>query len=139
MRRSVLFTIMVFTFAFSALVPGARGADKDLRDTPLVQKMHDLEFNFSRIEFGILTNNRRMVKLGARAISRNELDVEEIKPYIKKNIEHIVPLIPSTLELIRQTALDMVEITELATMLELQQKANTIAEVCVGCHDLYRD
>jgi len=106
---------------------------------PLIQVMHDLAFNFSRLQFGIFTNNRPMIKDGASAIAVHPFPEEGIRPFLKKRGKEAEPIIPESIGAIKKTAAQLADAADKATMLELQQKANVIAEICVGCHDLYRD
>ncbi|MGK7346085.1 MAG: hypothetical protein ACNS63_09795 [Candidatus Nitrospinota bacterium M3_3B_026] len=119
--------------------PKRRGHGATRLAPDLIDVMHDMAFHFSRIEFGIFTNNRDMIRHAAEDIGRSEMPADGVAPYIRKNAEDIAPLIPESLKLIRETSEEIADAAGIATMLELQQKANIMAEVCVGCHDLYRD
>lgn len=147
MRRAAVLASVIFLSAAIATASESgkprhsKGAGPEARmgDWQLIEVMHDLAFHFSRVQFGIFTNNRHMIKEGAIDVVRHPMPEKGIEPFIKSKGEGAEPLIPQTIELIRKTAQELADAVDMATMLELQQKANVIAEVCVGCHDLYRD
>lgn len=144
MLKRALLLAAVFAVAAAPAAEPEGGPERRERQSArlapdLIDVMHDMAFHFSRIEFGILTNNRAMIRHAAEDVARHEMPADGIRPYINRNAEEIAPLIPESLKLIRQTSEEIADSAGMATMLELQQKANVMAEVCVGCHDLYRD
>lgn len=105
----------------------------------LQQVMHDLAFNISRINQGIFTNNRLMIKNGADAIAAHPKPKGGIKPYIKKNRSEVMNVVPVMDKMVHQTALDMAKIAETADMNKLLEMSHKISSGCVGCHDMFRD
>lgn len=108
-------------------------------DLTLLQVMQDLAFQLNRIQSGILTNNRYMIKQGALGIADHPAPKGGIKPYIKKNAEQIKTMVPAMDKQVHKTAVEMAEVADTASMLDLQKKADTIVTGCVSCHNLFRD
>jgi len=108
-------------------------------DLTLLQVMQDLAFQLSRIQYGILTNNRYMIKQGAMSIANHPAPKGGIKPYVKKNAEQIKSAVPVMDKQVHQTSLHMAEAADTATMSDIQKMADTIVSGCVSCHNLFRD
>ncbi|MBI5816435.1 MAG: hypothetical protein HZB29_12585 [Nitrospinae bacterium] len=105
----------------------------------LMKVMHDLAFQLSRIQFGLLTNNRLMIEEGAKGVANHPAPKGGLAPYIKKNKEAIKSVVPEMDKKVHKTALKMAEGAATLNMIELQGLANTMTEGCVGCHDIFRD
>ncbi|MDH4128614.1 MAG: hypothetical protein OEV44_07680 [Spirochaetota bacterium] len=105
----------------------------------LIEIMRDLAFQVSRIEFGILTNNRYMIAEGSSSIANHPMPKGGIKPYLRKNIEMVKSKIPEMDKNIHQTAKEMIIKSKTAPMRELQEMNNKIMSGCVSCHHLFRD
>lgn len=105
----------------------------------LIQVMHDLAYQLSRIQFGLLTSNRLMIKEGAKGIANHPAPKGGIKPYIKRNAEAIKEVIPEMDKIVHQTSIKIAKIAETADMLELQKLETEILSGCIGCHDMFRD
>ncbi|MGK7346191.1 MAG: hypothetical protein ACNS63_10340 [Candidatus Nitrospinota bacterium M3_3B_026] len=105
----------------------------------LIQVMQDLAAQLSRIQFGILTNNRHMIKQGAQDIADHPAPEGGIAPYIKKNPEQVKSVVPVMDKQVHKTAVEMTQAAGSAPMLELQKMADKITSGCVSCHDLFRD
>ncbi|MBF0292119.1 MAG: hypothetical protein HQK86_08185 [Nitrospinae bacterium] len=117
--------------------PGVAG--KKESDLTMMQVMHDLAFQLNRVEFGIMTQNRRMIEEGANAIANHPMPKGGIKPYLKKNAEQIKAVIPAMDATIHGTATDMASHAAVAPMKDLQALYNVMAENCVSCHTVFRD
>lgn len=119
---------------------GAPGmAGKKETDLTMMQVMHDLAFQLNRVEFGIMTQNRRMIEEGANAIANHPMPKGGIKPYLKKNAEQIKAVIPAMDANIHGTAMDIASHSAVASMKDLQALYNVMAENCVSCHAVFRD
>ena len=105
----------------------------------MMQVMHDLAYQLNRIQFGILTNNRHMIKEGAKSIARHPKPKGGLKPYLRKNAGAVKDAIPEMDRQVHLTAKKMAEAAGSESIARLQRMANTIAEGCVGCHDMFRD
>lgn len=114
-------------------------AGKKESDLTMMQVMHDLAFQLNRVEFGIMTQNRRMIEEGANAIATHPMPKGGIKPYLKKNAEQIKAVIPAMDATIHGTATDMASHAAVAPMKDLQALYNVMAENCVSCHTVFRD
>jgi hypothetical protein len=119
---------------------GAPGmAGKKESDLTMMQVMHDLAFQLARVEFGIMTQNRRMIEEGANAIANHPMPKGGIKPYLKKNAEQIKAVIPAMDANIHGTAADIASHAAVAPMKDLQALYSVMAENCVSCHAVFRD
>lgn len=123
--------------AHSHDAPGMAG--KKESDLTMMQVMHDLAFQLNRVEFGIMTQNRRMIEEGANAIANHPMPKGGIKPYLKKNAEQIKAVIPAMDATIHGTATDMASHAAVAPMKDLQALYSVMAENCVSCHTVFRD
>lgn len=117
--------------------PGMMG--KKESDLTMMQVMHDLAFQLNRVEFGIMTQNRRMIEEGANAIANHPMPKGGIKPYLKKNAEQVKAVIPAMDANIHGTATDIASHSAVAPMKDLQALYNVMAENCVSCHSVFRD
>jgi hypothetical protein len=105
----------------------------------MLQVMHDLAFQLQRVQFGVMTQNRRMIEEGATAIANHPMPKGGIKPYLKKNQEQVKAVIPAMDANIHGTATDMASHASAAPMKDLQALYNVMAENCVSCHTVFRD
>lgn len=117
--------------------PGMAG--KKESDLTMMQVMHDLAFQLNRVEFGIMTQNRRMIEEGANAIANHPMPKGGIKPYLKKNADQIKAVIPAMDATIHGTATEIASHAAVAPMKDLQALYNVMAENCVSCHTVFRD
>jgi hypothetical protein len=117
--------------------PGMPG--KSESNLTMMQVMHDLAFQLNRVEFGIMTQNRRMVEEGANAIANHPMPKGGIKPYLKKNAEQVKAVIPAMDANIHGTATDIASQAAVAPMKDLQALYSVMAENCVSCHSVFRD
>jgi hypothetical protein len=101
--------------------------------------MEDLAANLSRIEYGILANNRLMIKEGAKGIAHHPSPKGGIQPYIKKNTKGLEQVIAKMDKQVHDNAVETAKGADSETMLKLQAKAGKIARGCVGCHNVFRD
>jgi hypothetical protein len=119
---------------------GAPGmAGKSESNLTMTQVMHDLAFQLNRVEFGIMTQNRRMIEEGATAIANHPMPKGGIKPYLKKNQEQVKAVIPAMDANIHGTATDIATHAAVAPMKDLQALYSVMAENCVSCHSVFRD
>ncbi len=108
-------------------------------DFTLMQIMHDLSFQLNRIQFGILTNNRLMVEQGATAITSHPAPKGGLKPYLKKNVDDIKSMAPVIDQDVHKAAVELAHDAKTATMLDLQEKTNSITKACISCHEMFRN
>jgi hypothetical protein len=119
---------------------GAPGmAGKKESDLTMMQVMHDLAFQLNRVEFGIMTQNRRMIEEGANAIATHPMPKGGIKPYLKKNQDQVKAVIPAMDATIHGSAADIASHASVAPMKDLQALYSVMAENCVSCHSVFRD
>lgn len=117
--------------------PGVAG--KKESDLTMMQVMQDLALQLHRVEFGIMTQNRRMIEEGANAIANHPMPKGGIKPYLRKNAEQVKAVIPAMDATIHGTATDMASHAAVAPMKDLQALYSVMAENCVSCHSVFRD
>lgn len=117
--------------------PGMAG--KKESGLTMMQVMHDLAFQLNRVEFGIMTQNRRMIEEGANAIANHPMPKGGIKPYLKKNADQIKAVIPAMDATIHGSAADIASHAAVAPMKDLQALYSVMAENCVSCHSVFRD
>jgi len=115
------------------LADGAKG------DFTLMQIMHDLALQINRIQFGIFTNNRLMIEEGARGITSHPAPKGGLKPYLKKNVDDIKAMAPSIDQDVHKAAMELADAAKTSTMLDIQERTNSIAKACVGCHEMFRN
>jgi hypothetical protein len=108
-------------------------------DFTLKEVMEDLAFSLSRIEYGILANNRLMIKEGAKGIAHHPNPKGGLKPYIKKKTAGLDNVIAKMDKLVHDTAVETAKGADSEPMLKLQAKADKITKACVGCHNAFRD
>ncbi len=119
---------------------GAPGmAGKKESDLTMIQVMHDLAFQLQRVQFGIMTQNRRMIEEGATAIANHPMPKGGIKPYLKKNQDQVKAVIPAMDATIHGSATEMAHNASVAPMKDLQGLYNVMAENCANCHSVFRD
>lgn len=114
-------------------------AAKKESELTMMQVMHDLAFQLNRVEFGIMTQNRRMIEEGASAIANHPMPKGGIKPYLKKNAEQIKAVIPAMDANIHGTATQIAKNAAAAPMKDLQALYSVMSENCVSCHSVFRD
>ena len=119
---------------------GAPGmAAKKESDLTMIQVMQDLAFQLQRIQFGIMTQNRRMIEEGATAIANHPMPKGGVKPYLKKNQDQVKAVIPAMDATIHGTATEMAHHASVAPMKDLQGLYSVMAENCANCHSVFRD
>ena len=105
----------------------------------LKEVMEDLAINLARIEYGILANNRLMIKEGAKGIAHHPNPKGGLEPYIKKETSSLKHLIAKMDKQVHDSSVETAKGAESLPMLKLQEKVNKIAKGCVGCHNVFRD
>lgn len=123
----------------SAHSHGGDGHSAQESEFTLKEVMEDLAVNLSRIEYGILANNRLMIKEGAKGIAHHPNPKGGLKPYIKKDIKGKMKLITKMDKLVHDTAVETAKGADSEPMLKLQAKVDKLAKGCVSCHNVFRD
>ena len=145
-KKYILLTVSLFLFsatdAFSAehKKPSAHshGTAAESEFT-LKEVMEDLAINLARIEYGILANNRLMIKEGAKGIAHHPNPKGGLEPYIKKDTSSLKHLIAKMDKQVHDSSVEMAKGAGSLPMLKLQEKADKITTGCVGCHNVFRD
>lgn len=104
-----------------------------------MQVMHHLGAASQDIQWGLLTNNRLMIKSGATRIENHPKPKGGIKPYIKKNIAALGAMIKKVDAQVHGAASALAKKAEKGTMIELQMLNNDMVKGCIQCHSIFRD
>jgi esterase/lipase len=143
-RHFSVFIALFILFSGSAFAidkeehAGAARPDPLARQSTLRQVMLDLALSMNRIEIGILTKNRHMIRSGALAISNHPAPRGGIKKYLKRNRELLEKDMSKLDRKIHKAALKLSKKAENASMSELAEIHAGIFVACVGCHEVFR-
>ena len=118
-------------------VPAAKAAKAESPYT-LKEVMQRLARSTDTIQLGLLSNNRLLIELGARAVADHPKPKGGLAPYLKDR-EQVKAVARSIDQLVHQTAVEIAEAAPKAEMLELAKMNAKMIEGCIGCHEVFRN
>ncbi len=143
-RYFSVFVVLFILFSGSAFAIDKKqhtetdNTDSLANQSTLHQVMLDLALSMTRIEIGILTENRHMIRKGALAIANHPAPRGGIKKYLRRNKDQLEKDMFELDQKIHKAALRLSKKAQNAPMKELGEIHAGIFISCVGCHDVFR-